>query len=56
VAAALLAKHSGTRLIAPAALAVQRSRSRISGRRLVDRFAVPSVMCAAHWLALGGGC
>ena len=29
--------------------------ARISGGWLVDRFAVPHVMCAAHALALGGG-
>ena len=29
--------------------------ARISGGWLVDRFAVPYVMCAAHGLALGGG-
>ena len=29
--------------------------ARISGGWLVDRFAVPYVMCAAHALALGGG-
>ena len=29
--------------------------ARISGGWLVDRFAVPNVMCAAHALALGGG-
>lgn len=29
--------------------------ARISGGWLVDRFAVPHVMCAAHGLALGGG-
>lgn len=29
--------------------------ARISGGWLVDRFAVPHVMCAAHVLALGGG-
>jgi MFS transporter, OFA family, oxalate/formate antiporter len=29
--------------------------ARISGGWLVDRFAVPTVMCAAHALALGGG-
>ena len=108
-AAALLAKHSGTRLVAPAgstaarpaklgptfyklsatfflaasaglmvlsqareivavyggaaALAVAATTgitaaialARISGGWLVDRFAVPYVMCAAHGLALSGG-
>jgi MFS family permease len=29
--------------------------ARISGGWLVDRFAVPTVMCAAHGVALGGG-
>jgi nitrate/nitrite transporter NarK len=29
--------------------------ARVSGGWLVDRFAVPHVMCAAHALALGGG-
>jgi hypothetical protein len=109
IAAALLARHSGARLVAPkssgetqpgtlgptffklsatfflaasaglmvlsqareivasyggaAALAVAATTgltgaialARISGGWLVDRFAVPHVMCAAHALALGGG-
>ena len=109
IAAALLARHSGARLVAPkssgetqpgtlgltffklsatfflaasaglmvlsqareivasyggaAALAVAATTgltgaialARISGGWLVDRFAVPPVMCAAHALALGGG-
>ena len=29
--------------------------ARISGGWLLDRFAVPTVICAAHALALGGG-
>jgi len=109
VAAALLAKHGGTRLVAPAGGAATRpatlgptffklsvtfflaasaglmvlsqareivaayggaaalavgattgitaaiALARIGGGWLVDRFAVPHVMCAAHGLALGGG-
>ncbi len=108
-AAALLARHGGARLVAPAASAATRpgtlgptffklsttfflaasaglmvlsqareivaayggaaalavaattgitgaiALARISGGWLVDRFAVPSVMCAAHGLALSGG-
>jgi MFS family permease len=109
VAAALLAKHSGARLVVPASSAATRPANlgltffklsatfflaasaglmvlsqareivgsyggaaalavaattgitgaiafaRIAGGWLVDRFAVPYVMCAAHGLALGGG-
>ena len=47
--AATLAVAATTGLTAAIALA------RISGGWLVDRFAVPYVMCAAHALALGGG-
>jgi OFA family oxalate/formate antiporter-like MFS transporter len=47
--AAALAVAATTGLTAAIALA------RISGGWLVDRFAVPTVMCAAHALALGGG-
>ena len=47
--AAALAVAATTGLTGAIALA------RISGGWLVDRFAVPHVMCAAHGLALGGG-
>jgi MFS transporter, OFA family, oxalate/formate antiporter len=47
--AATLAVAATTGLTGAIALA------RISGGWLVDRFAVPYVMCAAHGLALGGG-
>jgi MFS transporter, OFA family, oxalate/formate antiporter len=47
--AAALAVAATTGLTGAIALA------RISGGWLVDRFAVPHVMCAAHALALGGG-
>lgn len=47
--AAALAVGATTGLTGAIALA------RISGGWLVDRFAVPTVMCAAHALALGGG-
>jgi OFA family oxalate/formate antiporter-like MFS transporter len=47
--AATLAVAATTGLTAAIALA------RISGGWLVDRFAVPQVMCAAHALALSGG-
>ena len=47
--AATLAVAATTGITAAIALA------RISGGWLVDRFAVPQVMCAAHALALGGG-
>ena len=47
--AAALAVAATTGLTGAIALA------RISGGWLVDRFAVPNVMCAAHALALGGG-
>lgn len=47
--AATLAVAATTGLTGAIALA------RISGGWLVDRFAVPYVMCAAHALALGGG-
>jgi MFS family permease len=47
--AAALAVAATTGLTGAIALA------RISGGWLVDRFAVPYVMCAAHGLALGGG-
>ena len=47
--AAALAVGATTGLTGAIALA------RISGGWLVDRFAVPYVMCAAHALALGGG-
>jgi MFS family permease len=47
--AAALAVGATTGLTGAIALA------RISGGWLVDRFAVPQVMCAAHALALGGG-
>ena len=47
--AAALAVAATTGLTGAIALA------RISGGWLVDRFAVPYVMCAAHALALGGG-
>jgi MFS transporter, OFA family, oxalate/formate antiporter len=47
--AAALAVAATTGLTGAIALA------RISGGWLVDRFAVPQVMCAAHALALGGG-
>ena len=47
--AATLAVAATTGLTGAIALA------RISGGSLVDRFAVPHVMCAAHALALGGG-
>ena len=47
--AATLAVAATTGLTGAIALA------RISGGWLVDRFAVPDVMCAAHALALGGG-
>ena len=47
--AATLAVAATTGLTGAIALA------RISGGWLVDRFAVPHVMCAAHALALGGG-
>ena len=47
--AATLAVAATTGLTAAIALA------RISGGWLVDRFAVPQVMCAAHTLALSGG-
>lgn len=47
--AAALAVAATTGLTGAIALA------RISGGWLVDRFAVPQVMCAAHGLALGGG-
>ena len=47
--AAALAVGATTGLTGAIALA------RIGGGWLVDRFAVPHVMCAAHGLALGGG-
>ena len=39
----------------PPALTGAIALARISGGWLVDRFAVPAVMCAAHALALCGG-
>ena len=54
----IVAAYGGTAALAVGAttgLTGAIALARISGGWLVDRFAVPYVMCAAHALALGGG-
>ncbi len=54
----IVSTYGGTAALAVAAttgLTGAIALARISGGWLVDRFAVPTVMCAAHALALGGG-
>ncbi len=54
----IVATYGGTTALAVGAttgLTGAIALARISGGWLVDRFAVPYVMCAAHVLALGGG-
>ena len=54
----IVATYGGVAALAVAAttgLTAAIALARISGGWLVDRFAVPHVMCAAHALALGGG-
>ena len=54
----IVATYGGTATLAVAAttgLTGAIALARISGGWLVDRFAVPYVMCTAHALALGGG-
>lgn len=54
----IIATYGGATTLAVAAttgLTAAIAAARIGGGWLVDRFAVPHVMCAAHALALGGG-
>jgi MFS transporter, OFA family, oxalate/formate antiporter len=54
----IVATYGGATALAVAATTVLSgaiAAARIGGGWLVDRFAVPHVMCAAHGLALGGG-
>jgi MFS family permease len=54
----MIATYGGATALAVAATTVLTgaiAAARIGGGWLVDRFAVPRVMCAAHALALGGG-
>jgi MFS family permease len=54
----IVATYGGAAVLAVAATTVLTgaiAAARIGGGWLVDRFAVPHVMCAAHGLALGGG-
>lgn len=54
----IVATYGGATALAVAATTVLTgaiAAARIGGGWLVDRFAVPHVMCAAHALALGGG-
>jgi OFA family oxalate/formate antiporter-like MFS transporter len=54
----IVATYGGATALAVAATTVLTGAialARIGGGWLVDRFAVPHVMCAAHGLALGGG-
>jgi OFA family oxalate/formate antiporter-like MFS transporter len=54
----IVAAYGGATALAVAATTVLTAAiaaARIGGGWLVDRFAVPHVMCAAHALALGGG-
>ena len=54
----MIATYGGATALAVAATTVLTgaiAAARIGGGWLVDRFAVPHVMCAAHALALGGG-
>jgi OFA family oxalate/formate antiporter-like MFS transporter len=54
----MIATYGGATALAVAATTVLTgaiAAARIGGGWLVDRFAVPNVMCAAHALALGGG-
>jgi len=54
----MIATYGGATTLAVAATTVLTgaiAAARIGGGWLVDRFAVPYVMCAAHALALGGG-
>lgn len=54
----IVATYGGAAALAVAATTVITgaiAMARIAGGSLVDRFAVPHVMCAAHALALGGG-
>lgn len=54
----MVATYGGATTLAVAAttgITAAIAAARIGGGWLVDRFAVPNVMCAAHALALGGG-